>query len=141
MGWLYNTTVQPYSSVKKVFLKISQNSQENICVAVSFLIELLALTKKATPTHVSACEFCEIFEIIFLRTTFPVATSERAWSMERAVTKIISYILIKYPTSYCEQSYPASEKKTPNCRGKKFLLQNPRKVGFKSPSRCQNSFN
>ena len=40
MGWLYNTTVQPYSSVKKVFLKISQNSQENICVAVSFLIEL-----------------------------------------------------------------------------------------------------
>ena len=70
-----------------------------------------ALTKKATPTHVLACEFCEIFKIIFLCTTFPVATSERAWSMERAVTKIISYIVIKYPTSYCEQSHPTSEKK------------------------------
>ena len=29
-------------SGKKVFLKISQNSQENICVVVSFLIKLQA---------------------------------------------------------------------------------------------------
>ena len=29
-------------SVKKVFLEISQNSQENFCVRVSFLIKLLA---------------------------------------------------------------------------------------------------
>ena len=30
-------------SVKKVFLEISQNSQENTCIRVSFLIKLLAL--------------------------------------------------------------------------------------------------
>ena len=30
-------------SVKKVFLKILQNSQENTCARVSFLINLLAL--------------------------------------------------------------------------------------------------
>ena len=29
-------------SVKKVFLEISQNSQENICAGVSFLIKLQA---------------------------------------------------------------------------------------------------
>ena len=31
---------QKQSSVKKVLLKISQNSQENICARVSFLINL-----------------------------------------------------------------------------------------------------
>ena len=33
---------RPGRSVKKVFLKISQNSQENTCARVSFLIKLRA---------------------------------------------------------------------------------------------------
>ena len=51
-------------SVKKVFLEISQNSQENTCVRVSFLIKLQAWTcnfvKKETLAQVFSCEFCEI---------------------------------------------------------------------------------
>ena len=39
---------------KKVFLKISQNSQENTCARASFLIKL-----------VFSCEFCEIFKNTF----------------------------------------------------------------------------
>ena len=49
--------------MKKVFLEISQNSQENTCARVSFLIKL----------QVFSCEFCEIsknaFHIEHLRTT------------------------------------------------------------------------
>ena len=41
-------------SVKKVFLEISQNSQENICARASFLI------KTDTLAQVFSCEFCEI---------------------------------------------------------------------------------
>ena len=135
MALLYNTIVQCYSSVKKVFLKILQHSQENTCVGASFLIKLQALTKKETPTQLLSCEFYKIFKIAFLCTTHPVATSERA------VTKKISYMLIKFPTSYCKRSHPASEKKTKLQRKEVPYLQNQRKVGFKSPSRCQNSFN
>ena len=48
---------------KKVFLKISINSQENTCARVSFL-KLLACNfiKKETLAQVSSCEFIEIFK-------------------------------------------------------------------------------
>ena len=52
--------------IKKVFLKISQNSQENTCARVSFLIKLQAsacnLIKKETLAQVFSCEFCKIFK-------------------------------------------------------------------------------
>ena len=55
-------------SIKKVFLKISQYSQENTCVWVSFLIKLQDsasnFIKKVTLTHEYSCEFCEIFKNI-----------------------------------------------------------------------------
>ena len=38
-GTYLEAVVQRYS-VKKIFLKISQNSQENLCARVSFLIKL-----------------------------------------------------------------------------------------------------
>ena len=48
---------------KKVFLKISQNSQENTCARVSFLIKLQAsacnFITKETLAQVFSCEFCE----------------------------------------------------------------------------------
>ena len=44
-----------------VFLKISQNSQEN---RVSFLIK--PFFEKETLTQVFSCDFCEIFKSIFL---------------------------------------------------------------------------
>ena len=56
---------------KKVFLEISQNSQENTCSRVSFLIKLQACNfiKKGTLAQVFSCEFCEIPENNFLYRT------------------------------------------------------------------------
>ena len=49
---------------EKVFLEISQNSQENICARVSFLIKLQAsackFIKKETLAQVFSSEFYEI---------------------------------------------------------------------------------
>ena len=56
-------------SVKKVFLEISQNSQENTCASVSFLM------KKETLAQVFSCEFCEISKNTFSYRTPPVAAS------------------------------------------------------------------
>ena len=48
-------------SVTKVFLEISQNSQENTCSRVSFLIKLQA----ETLAQMFPCKFCEISENTF----------------------------------------------------------------------------
>ena len=59
-------------SIKKAFLKISQNSQENTSAEVTFLnkvaslmLVILFFIKKETPTQVFSWELCE-----FLRTAF-----------------------------------------------------------------------
>ena len=58
-------------SLKKVFLKISRNSQENTCARVSFLIKLhtfglrlkaCKFIKKETLAQAFSCEFCENFK-------------------------------------------------------------------------------
>ena len=58
---------------KNVFLEISQNSQENTCARVSFLIKL-----QETLAQVFCCKFCEISKNTFstehLRTTAPVSS-------------------------------------------------------------------
>ena len=66
-------------SVKKLFLKISQNSQENTCVGASFI-------KKETQTQVFFCEFCEIFKNTFFSRTTLVATTKEE---HQAKTEII----------------------------------------------------
>ena len=43
---LFTEAVTPRCSVKKVFLEISQNSQENDCARASFLIMLQALGRQ-----------------------------------------------------------------------------------------------
>ena len=66
-------------SVKKVFLEVSQNSQENTCARVSFLINLQTsacnFIKKETLAQVFSCEFCEISNKTFSYRTPPVAAS------------------------------------------------------------------
>ena len=68
--------------VKKVFLKTSQISQENVCVG-DFLIQLQAFNReglqlyyKETPTRVFSSEICKILKNIYfeehLRTTASV---------------------------------------------------------------------
>ena len=51
----------------EMFLKILQNSLENTCARVSFLIKLQACNfiKKETLAQVFSYEFCEIFETNF----------------------------------------------------------------------------
>ena len=65
--------------VKKVFLEISQNSQENTCARVSFLIKLQAscnFIKKETLALVFSCEFCGISKNTFIHRTPLVAVSD-----------------------------------------------------------------
>ena len=57
---------------KKVFLKISQNSQEN----TKGLPESLQLYSKLTPAQVFSCEFSKIFKNIYFLIYFQVAASE-----------------------------------------------------------------
>ena len=51
-------------SVEKVFIEILQNSQENTCARVPFLIKLQSLRPatllRKTLAQVFSCEFCEI---------------------------------------------------------------------------------
>ena len=54
--------------VKMVFVEISQNSQENTCARISFLIKL-QLIKKEILAQVFSCEFCEILRTPFLQNT------------------------------------------------------------------------
>ena len=58
-GLIVNAEVSTFFFKKKVFLEISQNSQENTCVWVSFLI------KKETLVQVFSREFCEISKSTF----------------------------------------------------------------------------
>ena len=66
-------------SVKKVFLEISQNSQENTCARVSFFNKVAGkacnFIKKESLTQVFSCEFCEISKNNFFYRTPPVAAS------------------------------------------------------------------
>ena len=65
--------------LEKVFLEISQNSQENTSTRVSFSIKLQAeackkrLWQKETLGRVFSCEFCKISKNILFYRTPPVA--------------------------------------------------------------------
>ena len=59
-------------SVKKAFLKISQNSPENTCARASILI----ISIKKSLAQVFSCEICEISKNVFSYRTPPVAGSK-----------------------------------------------------------------
>ena len=68
-NWTTYRINHPEVFCQKMFLNISQNSQESTCFGVSFLIKLQALAcnfiKKETLTPLVTCEFCEIFKNSF----------------------------------------------------------------------------
>ena len=68
--------------MKKVFLEISQNLQENTCARVSFLIKLQAgackFIKKETLAQVSSCEFFKISKNTFFYRRPLVAASDQS---------------------------------------------------------------
>ena len=78
-GDIFSEPVTRRCSVKKVFLEISQNSQENTCARVSFFKKTLLknsnFIKKETLAQVFSCEFCEISKNTFSYRTPPVAAS------------------------------------------------------------------
>ena len=70
VAFIYVEAVTKRYSVKKVFLEIWQNSQENTYGRVSFLIKLQACNciEKETLAQVFSCEFYKIFKNIFFFT-------------------------------------------------------------------------
>ena len=65
-------------SVKKAFLEISQNSQENTCAES----EASNFIKKETLAQVFSCEFCKISKITFYYRTPELAVSEElGWTI------------------------------------------------------------
>ena len=64
-----NRSSRPKLFCKNMFLEISQNSHENTCATVSFLINLQAsacnFIKKETLAQVFSCEFCKISKNTF----------------------------------------------------------------------------
>ena len=67
-------------SVKKVFLEMSPNSQENTCARDSFLVKLQAyFFKKESLAQVFSCKFCKISKTTFftehLQTTASVIST------------------------------------------------------------------
>ena len=83
-------------SVKKLFLKISPNSQENTCARVSFLLKLQTeacnFIKTETLVQVFSCEFCEIFKNTFLYRIPPVAFSLNKYQKTTVKNKINCYL-------------------------------------------------
>ena len=91
-------------SVKKVFLEISQNSQENTCARDFLLIKLQAkacnFIKKESLAQVFSCEFYKISRNTFSYRTPPVAASDNrnvSYARLKIIFKIIiiSFILIR----------------------------------------------
>ena len=77
-------------SIKKLFLEISQNLQENSCSRVSFLMKLQTeevcnFVKKETLAQVFSCEFFKISKNTFSYRTPSVATSN-------------GYFFLKFPS-------------------------------------------
>ena len=64
------------SSLKKVLLKIAQNSQENNCAGDSCRLSAYNFIKKETPTQVFSCEFCEFFNNTYFIKHLRTAGSE-----------------------------------------------------------------
>ena len=76
---------RPEVFCKKVFLKISQNSQENTCTRASFLIKLQApacsFIKKEALAQEFSCGFCEISKNTFFHRAHLVAASLYGFSI------------------------------------------------------------
>ena len=88
------------SSRPEVFLKIPQNSQENTCGRVSFLIKLQVqvcnFIKKETLVLVFSCEFCEISKNNFL--------TEHLWTTALWIT-LPSFSGVNLPTVQCDSFF------------------------------------
>ena len=67
-----------------MFLEISQNSQENTCSRVFFLINFI---KKETLAQVISCGFCEIYKNIFF--------IEHLWTTASVILMAVNIVLFE----------------------------------------------
>ena len=78
-------------STKKLFLKISQNSQENNCIGVFFNklagLRSATLLTKEIPTKYFSCKFCKIFENRFFY-RLPPSNCFYIWSVYSLIQPI-----------------------------------------------------
>ena len=83
-------------SIKKVLLEITQNSQENTCAKVSFLIKFQAsgsnFIKKDTLAQVFSCEFCEISKNTFVTEHLRATASENLFLCIGKFEKLFPWI-------------------------------------------------
>ena len=99
-----------HGSSRKVFLKISQNSQEKNCGRVSFLLK--KSIKKETVAQVFSCEFYEILKSTFLYRTSLVAASGYSYflvSIDHCTQvenfrDIFLIVRVNYSCTTCEES-------------------------------------
>ena len=106
-----------------MYLEISQNSQENTCAGVSFLIKLQAqasnFNKKDTLAQVFSCKFCEISKNTYftkhLRTTASIrklvdgfyCVEFSIWYLRRHINfKFSNYCLTKNRQNFLTLSRP-----------------------------------
>ena len=128
--------------MRKVFLKISQNSLEDNCARASFLINLQTANrrttiffKKETPLLVLSCEFCNIFKNIHfvkhLRTDASVYKStltKKLYSVLMIENKFLRNLLrfnspTSSKTSRSSFSYLSSDKSNVSLLQDFFLLE------------------
>ena len=81
----------------KVFLKISQNSQENTCARVSFLIKLQdwglqLFEKRDSGSGVFACKFCEISKNTFF--TEHLWTTASGMAISRSTLRRLVLVIV-----------------------------------------------
>ena len=96
----FSTTVPPSEavirrfSIRKAFLKISQNSQKNTCSRVSFVIQLKAeaynFIKKVTLTQMFFCEFWEMFKSTFFTEHLHPKISEN-WKVKLLIQSNLAF--------------------------------------------------
>ena len=85
-----------------MFVKISQNSQENTCVRVPFLIKFV---KKETLAQVFSFEFYKIFKNIF----FTKHLQTTAAGDDLAQSQVTSPPVLSSDTSVCKNSSDQTE--------------------------------
>ena len=95
-------------STQKVFFKTSQNSQENICVRVSFLEKLQAVAwnvfKKVTLGQLFSCEYCEIFKNTLLYRA-PLVAAPEQHKHHKYWSRTHSFLLLLFLTLNCFASW------------------------------------
>ena len=97
LSFATNEKPYPKCSIKKMFLEILQNPQENNYARVSFLIKLQASTcnfiKMETLAQVFFCELCEISKSTFSDRTPSVAAFLNADAVK--VMLLLQWLLLK----------------------------------------------